>query len=143
MHSGGLHCHHSHRREAMKRWIAGLAVLALLAGVASGDIISWHASSGVLPTHPSIPADQRFAFGGQASFVTMQSGFLRVNDNVVSQAVTMAGGLTEFAKKNKLRVIRKHNQYTEIIKIDYSQIEAGESVREDISLRPGDTLIVP
>lgn len=61
----------------------------------------------------------------------------------ISQAIAMAGGFTEFAKKGKIRVVRKTRSATEFIDVNYNNILSNRSVQEDIYLRPGDTIIVP
>lgn len=61
----------------------------------------------------------------------------------VSQAITMAGGFTEFAKKKKIQVIRKWKNHTEFIKVNYNKIVSGDTAQDDIVLEPGDTIVVP
>jgi len=61
----------------------------------------------------------------------------------ISQAIAMAGGFTEFAKKGKIRVVRKTRGATEFIDVNYNNILSNKSVQDDIYLRPGDTIIVP
>lgn len=61
----------------------------------------------------------------------------------ISQAIAMAGGFTEFAKKGKIRVVRKIRGATEYIDVNYNDILWNKSVQDDIYLRPGDTIIVP
>ena len=48
---------------------------------AYGAINSWNAGSGVLPSDPSIPADQRFELVGEQSFVSLQNGYVNINDD--------------------------------------------------------------
>ena len=73
----------------MFRIASCLAVVVVLAGkaVALGAFLSWHASSGVLPDDPSIPVGQRFQITDTTSFVSMQDGFLNVNDTVRAEKV--------------------------------------------------------
>ena len=61
----------------------------------------------------------------------------------ISQAITLAGGFTEYAKESKIRVVRPRKNYTEIIKVNYNKIVSGKGVQEDVVLIPGDTVIVP
>ncbi len=61
----------------------------------------------------------------------------------ISQAIAMAGGFTEFAKKGKIRVVRKTRGATEFIDVNYNHILSNKSVQDDIYLKPGDTIIVP
>jgi polysaccharide export outer membrane protein len=58
------------------------------------------------------------------------------------QAVTLAGGFTEFASKNRIMVRRKNNMNSEdIILIKYGEIVAG--VQKNVMMLPGDTILVP
>jgi len=61
----------------------------------------------------------------------------------VSQAITLAGGFTEFAKKNKIRILRKGKGKQKVIEVKYKKILQDESGREDVLLRPDDIVIVP
>mgnify|MGYP005831943889 CR=1 FL=1 len=61
----------------------------------------------------------------------------------ISQAIAMAGGFTEFAKKGKIRVVRKTRGATEFIDVNYNNILSSKSVQDDIYLKPGDTIIIP
>jgi len=55
---------------------------------ALAEIVRWDASSGVLPSDPSIPADQRFTLIGEASFLSFQDGALNFNDTSTSSQVS-------------------------------------------------------
>ena len=59
----------------------------------------------------------------------------------VLQAVTTAGGFTKIANPRKVRVVRTHNGDREVIQINVNEIAKGE--KEDLILRPGDTVVVP
>jgi polysaccharide export outer membrane protein len=66
----------------------------------------------------------------------------------VLQAISMAGGFTDYAKKNKLQVVRvTHNgdhQRQEIhIPIRYDDLVSGRGDPGNIFLHPGDTVLVP
>ncbi len=95
-----------------------VAVGIVLAGANStfADIISWHASSGVLPNDPSIPEESRFAITHYPSFVSMQSGFLKVNDTIGNRAVRITQDVDSFAPgpwafQTELRM-NSHNRRT-------------------------------
>jgi len=58
------------------------------------------------------------------------------------QAVTLAGGFTEFASKNKIMVRRKNSgNYEDIISIKYNEIISG--VQKNVMMHPGDTILIP
>jgi polysaccharide biosynthesis/export protein len=60
--------------------------------------------------------------------------------NVV-QLVSRSGGLTDFAKKNRVYVLRKGNSGR--INIDYRKVLKGQSPEQNVELAPGDTVVVP
>lgn len=62
---------------------------------------------------------------------------------VLSQGLAQAGGLGEFADKNKIRIRRRLGEKTEEITINFSRVEKGEDVADDIPLVAGDTITVP
>jgi polysaccharide export outer membrane protein len=58
------------------------------------------------------------------------------------QAITLAGGFTEFASKNKVMVRRKNNDNSEsVISIKYHDILAG--LQGNLMMSPGDTILIP
>jgi len=63
----------------------------------------------------------------------------------VLQAVSMAGGFTPYAAKNKMFMLRKiPDKDTEVrIPIDYDEIVSGEDSTHNAIMIPGDTLVVP
>ena len=61
----------------------------------------------------------------------------------VLQALTMAGGLTPFAKKNKIKVLRKENGTERVFPFEYSEVQKGEGLDQNITLQSGDVVVVP
>jgi polysaccharide export outer membrane protein len=57
----------------------------------------------------------------------------------VLEALGDAGGLKEFAKKNKIIILRKGQQ----IKFNYSEVVKGKKLEQNIFLENGDYIIVP
>ena len=70
-------------------------------------------------------------------------GALPLNGNeTLLQILTRAGGLTPFADRSNIRVVRRNgDKITEYI-ADYDGIIKGD-LKQDILLRPGDRIIVP
>jgi polysaccharide export outer membrane protein len=56
-------------------------------------------------------------------------------------ACIMAGGFDKFAAPNRARIIRKHGEEREIIKINLNEVKEGKT--PDIELQPGDRIHVP
>ena len=57
----------------------------------------------------------------------------------VIDAIAEMGGLTPFAKKRQIRVLRGDETYT----FDYIAFMDGDAPRSNFLLAPGDTIIVP
>jgi polysaccharide export outer membrane protein len=55
----------------------------------------------------------------------------------------MAGGLTEFADKKNISIIRKEVGQQRTFKLNYSDVAKGKRLEQNLSLKPGDTVIVP
>jgi polysaccharide export outer membrane protein len=58
------------------------------------------------------------------------------------QAIAEAGGLTEFAKK-EIVLLRRQDGVEKRFAVNYKRLLAGDRRRENLDLRPGDTLVVP
>jgi polysaccharide export outer membrane protein len=59
------------------------------------------------------------------------------------QALAMAGGLTDFAKKDKVILLRDVDGEQQRTTLSIKDVQAGKSLADNILLRPGDTIIVP
>jgi polysaccharide export outer membrane protein len=62
----------------------------------------------------------------------------------VMQALSLAGGLTPFASKSRIIVLRRDNSGVQSkIPFDYSSVEDGEKLNMNIQLQGGDVVVVP
>ncbi|VAX13344.1 hypothetical protein MNBD_GAMMA24-2081 [hydrothermal vent metagenome] len=61
----------------------------------------------------------------------------------VTQALAMAGGLTPYAATGSIKVLRRSGVKEKVFKFDYSDIEDGENLQQNIVLKNGDVVIVP
>ncbi|OGW85959.1 MAG: hypothetical protein A3C35_07265 [Omnitrophica bacterium RIFCSPHIGHO2_02_FULL_46_11] len=59
----------------------------------------------------------------------------------VVQAITTAGGFTKIANQRKVRIVRSAGSERKVIHANVSSITKGDD--EDVSLEPGDTVVVP
>ncbi len=67
-----------------------------------------------------------------------------VNANVtVLQALSIAGGLTPFARSNKIKVIRQEKGKTTILPFKYDEVVQGQNIKQNITLKRGDVIVVP
>ena len=71
-------------------------------------------------------------------------GRFALNTNIkVLQALTMAGGLTPFANRNKIKIFRDENGKTDIFRFEYDDVTEGENLEQNIVLKRGDVVFVP
>jgi polysaccharide export outer membrane protein len=61
----------------------------------------------------------------------------------VLQLISMAGGLTEYAHGKKISIMRTENGRQIAYHFNYNDIAAGKNMRQNIELKPGDTVVVP
>lgn len=61
----------------------------------------------------------------------------------VMQALALAGGLTPFADRDDIGVLRHDGPGTVRLPFDYDSAEAGEDLRQNILLENGDVVVVP
>lgn len=69
--------------------------------------------------------------------------YLLTSKTTVLQMLAQAGGLGDFAKKDKIAVMRTVNGQTQLFKFNYKDVIAGKRLEQNIELRPGDTIVVP
>jgi polysaccharide export outer membrane protein len=61
----------------------------------------------------------------------------------ILQVLAEAGGLTDFAKKKKIYIIRKEGGQESRIQFNYEAVLKGDNPEQNIPVRPGDTIVVP
>ncbi|HVP79216.1 MAG TPA: polysaccharide biosynthesis/export family protein [Thermodesulfobacteriota bacterium] len=67
---------------------------------------------------------------------------LNVHVNVL-QALSMAGGLNPFAKRSSIKIFRQEGNQTLIFDFDYDGVVDGKHLRQNITLKRGDVVVVP
>ena len=69
---------------------------------------------------------------------------LKTNTSLL-QAITLAGGFTPLAARNKIVVFRfsENGEGREKIKASYDAIVLNDAMDQNIELQPGDTVVVP
>jgi len=70
----------------------------------------------------------RYDFKGQAS---------------VLDAIALAGGLSDFAARSKILVLRNEGNGTKRIPVNYNKIVSSSAEQDDVQLKPGDIVLVP
>src|SRR5262245_13400692 len=61
----------------------------------------------------------------------------------VMQALSEAGGLTEFAKRKKIYIVRSERGVDYRLDFNYDEVIKGERMGQNIYLQPGDSLVIP
>lgn len=68
--------------------------------------------------------------------------YIAAGNDTVLQLLTRAGGLTPFASRHKIRILRRAGEKITEYVVDYDAIVDGD-LKQDILLRPGDRIVVP
>jgi len=61
----------------------------------------------------------------------------------VMQALSEAGGVTEYAKRKKIYILRTENGREYRLDFNYDDVVKGQSMEQNLLLLPGDTVVVP
>jgi len=61
----------------------------------------------------------------------------------VLQLISMAGGVNEYAKVSKISIMRTENGKQVRFTFNYKEVIEGRNLKQNIELKPGDTVIVP
>jgi len=75
--------------------------------------------------------------------VTKPGAFPMLPNMTVLQALTSAGGFTQFAKIKSVYVLRVEGGKQTKIPFNYKAVIEGKKPEENIELQPGDTVVVP
>jgi polysaccharide biosynthesis/export protein len=63
-------------------------------------------------------------------------------DMNVLQVIAEAGGLLDYADQDNIQILRNENGRQIRIKFSYKEVQKGENMKQNILLRPGDTVLV-
>lgn len=61
----------------------------------------------------------------------------------VVQVIAMAGGVLEYADEKNIAIVRTDNGKPVSLRFNYSDVKKGKNLQQNITLKPGDTIIVP
>lgn len=61
----------------------------------------------------------------------------------VMQLISLAGGVTQFAKTDSISILRPERGQTRAFSFNYKHVAEGRNVQQNIQLQPGDTIVVP
>ena len=72
------------------------------------------------------------------------SGAFALNSRVtIAQALALAGGFREFAKRDRVMLLRENRGERKAIPFNFRDLELGTNLDQNIVLESGDTIIVP
>ena len=84
---------------------------------------------------------------GNAIYITGQvkapGKFIMTEPMNVMQALSLAGGLTPFAKEDDIVILRKTSSGSQTLPFEYSGLESGDSSSKNHLLKSGDVIVVP
>jgi polysaccharide export outer membrane protein len=75
--------------------------------------------------------------------VARPGGYSLNNETTVLQLIAQAGGLTAFAKRDDITVLRFADGKQQRLPFHYKAVVQGRQTEENITLLPGDTVVVP
>jgi polysaccharide export outer membrane protein len=76
--------------------------------------------------------------------VTTPGAHVLTGPLTVMQLISLAGGLTEFAKKKDITVMRTDASGNQVVlPFNYNDVSRGKNLAQNVVLKPGDTVVVP
>jgi polysaccharide export outer membrane protein len=103
-------------------------------------------SAGKLVEEPNVTVVVK-AINSRKVFVTGQVNkpgpYPLAAPTTVLQLIATAGGLMEYADSKNVRVMRTENGKPVSYKFNYKDVIKGKNLKQNIELKPGDTIIVP
>ena len=75
--------------------------------------------------------------------VTTPGSHPLTGERTVLQVIALAGGLTEFADRKNITVVRVEGGKQRVFKLNYNDVSKGKHLEQNIVLKPGDTIVVP
>lgn len=82
----------------------------------------------------------RFFVIGQ---VARPGAFPLLGRTTLLQALALGGGLLEFAKADRIVIVRDEQGIQTFVTLNYKKLEAGSDITQNAVLHPGDTIVVP
>lgn len=75
--------------------------------------------------------------------VLKPGSFAMTHEMDLLQALSLAGGLTPYAKENRISIIRRQQSQQTQIDVRYADLKRGENLTDNILLKRGDIIVVP
>ena len=75
--------------------------------------------------------------------VAHPGAFPLIGPRSVLQLIALAGGLTEYANGDDIRIMRTERGRTNALKFNYKDVMKGKRLEQNVQLQPGDIVVVP
>jgi polysaccharide export outer membrane protein len=75
--------------------------------------------------------------------VAKQGAVLLISNLTVLQALAAAGGPAPFAKTKKIYILRTAEGKQQKLAFNYDAVIKGKNPEQNVTLKPGDTIVVP
>ena len=75
--------------------------------------------------------------------VTKPGTYPITSATTVMQLISLAGGLREYANSKNIMIMRKEGDKQTSLKFNYKEVASGKNLKQNIDLKPGDTVVVP
>ncbi len=59
------------------------------------------------------------------------------------QALSLAGGLSPYAKENNIIVLRRTGENQQVLPVHFASIKKGQELATNIMLESGDVIVIP
>jgi len=69
--------------------------------------------------------------------------FMMLRPMDVMQMLSMAGGVTPFAAVDDIKILRRNGTIQQVFGFQYSSVESGHELEQNIMLKSGDVIVVP
>jgi polysaccharide export outer membrane protein len=75
--------------------------------------------------------------------VAQPGAFPLTGPRTVLQLISLAGGLTEYARGQNITIMRDEAGRMRVLKFNYKEVSRGRMLDQNVQLQPGDTVVVP
>jgi polysaccharide export outer membrane protein len=75
--------------------------------------------------------------------VAQPGAFPLTGPRTVLQLISLAGGLTEYARGQNITIMRDEAGRMRVLKFNYKEVSRGRMLEQNVQLQPGDTVVVP
>ena len=99
-----------------------------------------YVASPFVTVHVKDPQSKKFYILGE---VARTGEYPLVKRLTILQAFAIAGGFTEWASKKEIILLRNENGQDKIYRINYKNIAKGKDIKQNVTLKADDTIIVP